>query len=152
MSNYTIDVNFKSEEDGYKSPLSSPNPNNPVDDDYSFGALVKGVRGFAQAIPGAQIVKGTFDWGVSLIGRETGSQYAQDKANAILKIIGQTGGIAMSFAVGGPVGGLTAIAATALSYAREAEQTNYDRNVENINRRLLRERAGASFNRSREGR
>lgn len=154
MANYTIDINFndKSPEDGYTSPFSAPKENDPTDDDFSFGALVKGVRNFAKAIPGASLVKQSFDWGVSLVGRTTGSQHAQDVANAVMKIAGQVGGTATAFAVGGPVAGVLALGATALSYAKEAEQASYDRNIENINRRLLRERAGASFNRSREER
>lgn len=153
MANYTIDVNFNSnEDDGYKSPFTVPKDDNPADNDMSFGALLVGVKSFAKAIPGANLVKQTFDWQVSLIGRNTGSQIAQDKANAVMKIASQVGGTAMAFAVGGPVGGFLAMAGVALSYAREAEQTNYDRNIENINRSLLRERAGASFNRSREER
>lgn len=153
MANYTIDVNFNSnEDDGYSSPFSTPKPDNPADNDNSFGAMLLGVKSFAKAIPGANLIKQGFEWQVSLIGRNTGSQHAQDVANSVMKVVGQIGGTAMAFAAGGPVGGFLAMAGVALSYAREAEQTNYDRNVENINRRLLRERAGASFNRSRDER
>lgn len=153
MANYTIDVNFNNgEDDGYHSPFSAPKTDDPVDNNDGFGAMLLGVRSFAKAIPGANLIKQGFDWQVSLIGRNTGSQVAQDKANAVMKIVGQVGGTAMAFAAGGPVGGFLAMAGIALSYAREAEQTNYDRNMENINRTLLRERAGASFNRSREER
>lgn len=153
MADYTINVNFnKDDEDGYTSPFSAPKSNDPTDSDMSFGALVIGVKNFAKAIPGANLVKQGFEWSVSLIGRETGSQFAQDKANAVMKIVGQVGGTAMAFAAGGPVGGFLALAGVALSYAREGEQASYDKSVEDINRRLLRERAGASFNRSREDR
>lgn len=153
MANYTIDVNFNSgEEDGYKSPFSAPKESDPTDKDNSFGALLMGVKTFAKAIPGANLIKQSFDWGVSLIGRNTGSQIAQDKANAAMKIVAQVGGTAMAFAAGGPVGGFLAMAGMALSYVREAEQANYDKEMENIHRSLLRERAGASFNRSREER
>lgn len=150
MANYTIDVNFnQGEEDGYKSPFSTPNDSNPADKDDSFGALLMGVKSFAKAVPGANLIKQTFDWQVSVIGRNTGSQHAQEVANAAMKIAGQIGGTAMAFAAGGPVGGFLAMAGVALSYAREADQAVYDKNIENINRSLLRERAGASFNRSR---
>lgn len=153
MANYTIDVNFKSEEeDGYKSSFSAPKEDNPVDNDYSFGALLKGAKTFAKAVPGASIVKQTFDWNISLIGRNTGSQDAQDKANAAMKIAGQAFGTAMAFAVGGPVAGLLSVASTALSYVFEAEQANYDKSIEGVGLQLKRERAGASFNRSREER
>ena len=154
MANYTIDINFNSakEEDGYQSPFSAPKEDNPADNNNSFGSLLVGVNSFAKAIPGANLVKQTFDWQVSLIGRNMGSQIAQDKANAVMKIVGQVGGTVMAFAAGGPVGGLLAMAGVAMSYAREAEQASYDKSIEDINRRLLRERAGASFNRSREER
>lgn len=36
-----------------------------------------------------------------------------------------------------------------IGYAQQREQFNYDRNMENVSRALLMERAGPSFNRSR---
>lgn len=150
MANYTIDVNFnENADDGYKSQFSTGKGGGETENDFSFGALVKGVKAFAQAIPGASLIKQSFDWGVSIIGRETGSQVAQDKANAIMKLVGQAGSTAMAFAIGGPLGGTLALASTALQYAREGEQKAYNRSVENINLRLLRERGGPSLNRSR---
>lgn len=150
MADYTINVNFNDDTaDGYKSQFSVEK-GEEAGNDFSFGEFVKGAKAFAQAIPGASLVKQSFDWGISLIGRETGSQDAQEKANAVMKIIGQVGGTVMAFAAGGPVGGILAMASTALSYGREAEQKNYERSIENINLRLLRERGGPSLNRSRK--
>lgn len=162
MAEYKITVDFKGsggggskKEKGYQSVFSewADNIKEGISDinggDSKFNHFVQGVQAFANAIPAAQIVKSGFDWQVSLIGRYRGSQQAQDVANATMTIAGQVGGIALAFATGNYVaGGLMAIS-TVLGYAREAEENTYQRKWENIGNTIGRERAGASFNRSR---
>lgn len=152
---YKITVNFGGQGEG-DSSFAVPEPTSPQDSKGSSWDPISGgknfltdMKGFAKAIPGASIIKQTFDWQVSLVGRYTGSEAAQQRANAGMTIAGQVGGIVMGFAAGGAVGGLLAIAATGLSYLKEIDQSNYDRKWENIDLRLQRERGGVSLNRSR---
>lgn len=161
MAEYKITVDFKGsggggskKEKGYQSVFSEwaddiKSGIKEINGDSKFNHFVQGVQAFANVIPAAQIIKSGFDWQVSLIGRYKGSQQAQDIANASMKIAGQVGGIALAFATGNYVaGGLMAIS-TVLGYAREAEENTYQRKWENIGNTIGRERAGASFNRSR---
>ena len=120
-----------------------------INGDSKFNHFVQGVQAFANVLPAAQIVKSGFEWQVSLIGRYQGSQQAQDIANASMKIAGQVGGIALAFATGNYVAGGLMTLGTLFSYAREAEENAYQRKWENIGNAIGRERAGASFNRSR---
>ena len=161
MAEYKITVDFKSsggggskKEKGYqsvfsewaddiKSGIKEINGNSP------FNQTVQGIQALANVIPAAQIVKSGFDWQVSLIGRYKGSQQAQDIANASMKIAGQVGGIALAFATGNYVAGGLMTIGTLFGYAREAEENTYQRKWENIGNAIGRERAGASFNRSR---
>ena len=161
MAEYKITVDFKSsggggskKEKGYqsvfsewaddiKSGIKEINGNSP------FNQTVQGIQALANVIPAAQIVKSGFDWQVSLIGRYKGSQQAQDIANASMKIAGQVGGIALAFATGYYVAGGLMTLGTLFGYAREAEENTYQRKWENIGNAIGRERAGASFNRSR---
>lgn len=117
--------------------------------DSPFNQTVKGIQAFANVIPAAQIVKSGFEWQVSLIGRYKGSQQAQDIANASMKIAGQVGGIALAFGTGNYVAGTLMTLGTLFGYVQEAEENRYQRKWENIGNSLGRERAGASFNRSR---
>ena len=162
MAEYKITVDFKGsggggskKEKGYQSVFSewADNIKEGINDinggDSGFNHFVQGVQAFANAIPAAQIVKSGFDWQVSLIGRYKGSQQAQDIANASMKIAGQVGGIALAFATGNYVAGGLMTLGTLFSYAREAEENAYQRKWENIGNAIGRERAGASFNRSR---
>lgn len=161
MAEYKITVDFKSsggggskKEKGYqsvfsewaddiKSGIKEINGNSP------FNQTVQGIQALANVIPAAQIIKSGFDWQVSLIGRYKGSQQAQDVANASMKIAGQVGGIALAFATGNYVAGGLMTIGTLFGYAREAEENTYQRKWENIGNAIGRERAGASFNRSR---
>ena len=161
MAEYKITVDFKNsggggskKEKGYQSIFSEwaddiKSGIKEINGDSKFNHFVQGVQAFANVLPAAQIVKSGFEWQVSLIGRYQGSQQAQDIANASMKIAGQVGGIALAFATGNYVaGGLMALG-TLFSYAREAEENAYQRKWENIGNAIGRERAGASFNRSR---
>lgn len=161
MAEYKITVDFKDsgggsskKEKGYQSVFSEwaddiKSGIKEINGDSKFNHFVQGVQAFANVIPAAQIVKSGFDWQVSLIGRYKGSQQAQDIANASMKIAGQVGGIALAFATGNYVAGTLMTAGTLLGYAREAEENAYQRKWENIGNTIGRERAGASFNRSR---
>lgn len=155
MASYTIDINFNDkssgeEDKGYQSSFSKPDK---IDESapQSFGQFVKGVKAFAAAVPGAQLVKSAFDWQISLVGRYAGSQQAQNIANASMKLAAQAGGIATAFATGGVLGGVLATLAVGFGYAKEAEENRYERKWENIGNAIAIERAGASYNRSRIG-
>lgn len=161
MAEYKITVDFKDsgggsskKEKGYQSVFSEwaddiKSGIKEINGDSKFNHFVQGVQSFANVIPAAQIVKSGFDWQVSLIGRYKGSQQAQDIANASMKIAGQVGGIALAFATGNYVAGGLMTIGTLFGYAREAEENTYQRKWENIGNAIGRERAGASFNRSR---
>lgn len=162
MAEYKITVDFKGsggggskKDKGYQSVFSEW-----ADDiksgiskvnggDSNFNHFVEGVQSFANVIPAAQIVKSGFEWQVSLIGRYKGSQQAQDVANAAMTIAGQVGGIALAFGTGNYVAGTLMTLGTLFGYAKEAEENTYQRKWENIGNTIGRERAGASFNRSR---
>ena len=161
MAEYKITVDFKGsggggskKEKGYQSVFSEwaddiKSGIKEINGDSKFNHFVQGVQAFANVIPAAQIVKSGFEWQVALIGRYQGSQQAQDIANASMKIAGQVGGIALAFATGNYVAGGLMTLGTLFSYAREAEENAYQRKWENIGNAIGRERAGASFNRSR---
>lgn len=160
MAEYKITVDFKSsgggskKEKGYQSVFSEwaddiKNGIKEINGNSPFNQTVQGIQALANVIPAAQIVKSGFDWQVSLIGRYKGSQQAQDVANASMKIAGQVGGIALAFATGNYVAGGLMTIGTLFGYAREAEENTYQRKWENIGNTIGRERAGASFNRSR---
>lgn len=161
MAEYKITVNFKDsggggskKKKGYQSVFSEwaddiKSGIKEINGDSKFNHFVQGVQAFANVIPAAQIIKSGFDWQVSLIGRYKGSQQAQDIANASMKIAGQVGGIALAFATGNYVAGGLMTIGTLFGYAREAEENTYQRKWENIGNAIGRERAGASFNRSR---
>ena len=161
MADYKITVDFKNsggggskKEKGYQSVFSEwaddiKSGIKEINGDSKFNHFVQGVQAFANVLPAAQIVKSGFEWQVSLIGRYQGSQQAQDIANASMKIAGQVGGIALAFATGNYVAGGLMTLGTLFSYAREAEENAYQRKWENIGNAIGRERAGASFNRSR---
>ena len=161
MADYKITVDFKNsggggskKEKGYQSIFSEwaddiKSGIKEINGDSKFNHFVQGVQAFANVIPAAQIVKSGFEWQVSLIGRYQGSQQAQDIANASMKIAGQVGGIALAFATGNYVAGGLMTLGTLFGYAREAEENAYQRKWENIGNAIGRERAGASFNRSR---
>lgn len=162
MAEYKITVDFKGsggggskKDKGYQSVFSewADNIKAGISDvnggDSNFNHFVEGVQAFANAIPAAQIVKSGFEWQVSLIGRYKGSQQAQDVANAAMTIAGQVGGIALAFGTGNYVAGTLMTLGTLFGYAKEAEENTYQRQWENIGNAIGRERAGASFNRSR---
>lgn len=81
----------------------------------------------------AEIGKTIFSQEVQKIGRYTGSQQAQNIANATLSVIGK-------FA--NPIGSI-------INYVYEVDQSNYEMKWESIGLQLYRERGGTALNRSR---
>ena len=137
MANYTIEVNFNQEakpKDANEN-FSIPNIGDNIIQS-QFGVLGKATAIFAGigiAKKVAETASEVFRWKLSLVERDTGSQDAQDKANAAMSIFN---------ALKNPID-------FAWSTFQQVEQSMYDRNIENINLRLLRERGGPSLNRSR---
>lgn len=84
-----------------------------------------------------------------IITRNMGNSQVAAKIGAVNSLVTQGIGIGLAFAIGGPVAGGLAIASVGLSYARQAEQFNYDRRWEGYGLQMTYERAGPSFNRSR---
>ena len=116
----------------------------------------KAIKGFAPVAAAGSIGKNLFMWQASLVGRNTGSSLVQEKINFGMQIAGQTlteGGMLMGgIATGNPLlvlGGAVSAVNTVIGYAKEREQFNYDRRWESIGLTYARERAGASYNRSR---
>ena len=137
MANYTIDVNFNKQAQSKDMNENFSIPN--IGDDIlqgQFGVLGKATAMFAGiglAKKVAEMGSEVFRWKISLVGRDTGSQDAQDKANAAMSIYN---------ALKNPID-------FAWTTFQQVEQSMYDRKIENINLRLLRERGGPSLNRSR---
>lgn len=149
---YVIKVDFnRFDSDGYQSPYSAPAPTQPSGSTGVANAagLVSNLKAFSKVVPAASLIKRTFSYNVSLVGRYTGSQDAQEKANAAMSIVQQVGGVTGAFAIGGLAAGLLSLGSVGLGYLFEAGQREYERNWENISLMLSRERAGASYNRSR---
>lgn len=100
--------------------------------------MQKGMSSFASiASVGAlvSVAKSIFSHEVQRIGRYTGSQQAQDVANATLSILGM---------VANPLG-------TAINLGYEMDQREYERTWESIGLQLASERSGVTLNRSRLG-
>jgi hypothetical protein len=98
--------------------------------------MQKGMSSFASLAVVAAVTataKNIFSHEVQRIGRYTGSQQAQDVANATLSILGM---------VANPLG-------TAINLGYERNQREYEREWESIGLQLSRERGGVSLNRSR---
>ncbi|MDR3216121.1 MAG: hypothetical protein LBT55_01730 [Clostridiaceae bacterium] len=105
----------------------------------------------AKVWSGAALLREGFGWGMAIVARDNGNSQKAEQYNAIMGIIGKGIAIGGAFAVGGPVAGIAAVAATALGYAKQYEQYDYDKKWEAIALNELRRRAGPSFNRSRLG-
>lgn len=139
MANYTIDVNFNqsgsnSNTDNFSIPSIGDIASKPFDVlNKTLGNTIGAFASVGLAKEIAAVVGEVFQWSVSLVGRETGSQIAQDKANAIMSI---------GRAVLNPL-------KFGINSLFEREQAMYDNRMERINLNLLSERAGAGLNRSR---
>lgn len=104
---------------------------------------------FAKATAAVGLATSAFKWQASLIGRNTGNSDLQQKIDASMTVAQQGIGIITAFAVGGVLGGVLAVAAVGLSYAKQAESFYYERQGEDIELGVARYRAGPSLNRSR---
>ena len=98
--------------------------------------MQKGMSSFASiATIGAlvSVAKSVFSHEVQFIGRYTGSQQAQDVANASLSMVGM---------IKNPIGSM-------IDLAYQYEEAKYARQWESIGLTLAKERGGFSLNRSR---
>ena len=116
----------------------------------------KTIKGFAPIAAATSVAKNIFQWQVGLVGRNMGNSLVQEKINYGMQLAGQIGSSVGMFGLGAALGnplmmiaGVTSGINTLIGYAQQREQFNYDRNMENVSRALLMERAGPSFNRSR---
>ena len=147
MAAYKIIVDFKGGQggDGYKSQSADSFSSSPdAQQNAQFDKLVNspftmietGATAFANiAAVGtvAAIGMSLFSHETQRIGRYTGSQRAQDMANATLSIISK---------IANPIGAI-------INAAYESDERQYQRTWESIGIQLDRERGGASLNRSR---
>lgn len=120
-----------------------------------YGAY-KAIKGFAPVAAATSVAKHIFQWQIGLVGRNTGNSLVQEKINYGMQLAGQIGSSVGVFGLGAALGnplmmiaGVTSGINTLINYAQQREQFNYERNMENVSRALLMERAGPSFNRSR---
>lgn len=116
----------------------------------------KAIKGFAPVAAAVSVATDLIQWQVSLVGRNMGSSLTQQKIDTGMKIAQQTltaGGLLIGgLATGNPLlllGAAVSAINTGIGYAKEYEQFNYDRAWENKALIYARERAGASYNRSR---
>lgn len=144
---YKIVVNFNGGDggDGYKSPQAESKTLSGDEQQVAqlekimnapFNVLERGANSFASIVTVAavaQTAKNIFSHEVQRVGRYTGSQQAQDVANATLSIISK---------IINPLGAI-------INSAYETDENMYQRQWESIGLQLYRERGGVSLNRSR---
>ena len=103
----------------------------------AFSALTNGMGSMFATLmivrEAEKIGRQVFSNEIQLVGRYTGSQQAQDVANATLDIISK---------IKSPIESI-------ISYAYDTQRRLYERTWESIGMQLTRERGGASLNRSR---
>lgn len=116
----------------------------------------KAITGFAPIAAAGSVAKDIFQWQVSLVGRDMGSSLMQQKIDTGMQIASQaitTAGLFIGgLATGNPLlllGAATSAITTMIGYAKQQEQFSHDRSWENRSLVYARERAGASYNRSR---
>lgn len=95
------------------------------------------------------LLRTTLDATMQVVSRNEGNSLINERYQAV-KGVGTTAlTLGLAFSVGGGFAGLSAMAATAISYGRKIEQFNYERRWEMYGLTEKRARAGANFNRSR---
>ena len=116
----------------------------------------KQIKNIAPVASALSVAKDIFSWQISLVGRNMGNSLVQKKIDLSMQIANQTlstvGMLVGGIATLNPVmifGAISGAISTAIDYAKEAEQINYEKRWESISLGLARERAGASLNRSR---
>lgn len=116
----------------------------------------KQIKNIAPVASALSVAKDIFSWQISLVGRNMGNSLVQKKIDLSMQIANQTlstvGMLVGGIATLNPVmifGAITSAVSTAIDYAKEAEQISYEKRWESISLGLVRERAGASLNRSR---
>ena len=150
MANYTITVDFKGGQATSPTDTLSENEEKKkaesyaIDGGFNFGNSIFNTvesagRAFASVFTVASLAsigKQTFAHEIQRIDRYTGSQQAQDVANATLSAA------QMIFK---PI-------SSGISLAYELKDSEYERNWESIGMQLYRERGGATLNHSRTAR
>lgn len=150
MANYTITVNFNDASgDNVTDTLSENEEKKKVENylidggigfgDSIFNTAKSAGKAFASIFTVATVAataKQIFSHEIQRIDRYTGSQQAQDVANATLSAA------QMIFK---PI-------SSAVNLAYELKDSEYERNWESIGMQLFRERGGATLNHSRTGR
>lgn len=116
----------------------------------------KQIKNIAPVASALSVAKDIFSWQISLVGRNMGNSLVQKKIDLSMQIANQTlstvGMLVGGIATLNPVmifGAISGAISTAIDYAKEAEQISYEKRWESISLGLVRERAGASLNRSR---
>ena len=116
----------------------------------------KQIKNIAPVASALSVAKDIFSWQISLVGRNMGNSLVQKKIDLSMQLANQTlstvGMLVGGIATLNPVmifGAISGAISTAIDYAKEAEQINYEKRWESISLGLARERAGASLNRSR---
>lgn len=116
----------------------------------------KQIKNIAPVASALSVAKDIFSWQISLVGRNMGNSLVQKKIDLSMQIANQTlstvGMLVGGIATLNPVmifGAISGAISTAIDYAKEAEQISYEKRWESVSLGLVRERAGASLNRSR---
>lgn len=149
MADYQITIDFRNISGGDED-------SNALGDIYNH---IKAVRKLAPVAAATGIGKTLVNWRISRVGRDMGSSLTQEKIDVGMQMANQAltagglvlGGVATvnpALIIAGVASGINSL----IGYAKENEQFNYNRGWENKALLYARERAGASFNRSREGR
>lgn len=148
MAKYELLIKNNGDGDGYSSAALGNDGNQSGG--LTAGGATNIYKSFAKAWNGIATVRQAASWHVSVVERDMGNDNVANKISAIGSIASQAGTIIGSFAVGGPIAGILAMATVGISYAKQAEQFNYESRWEGYAMQQSQMRAGPSFNRSRQ--
>lgn len=109
-----------------------------------FSAVLNGAKNSGVLALGKQVI--TF--ATSRVGIETGDRQLQDNINAWETFVTKSISIGGAFLMN-PALGLAAVASETFSLMSRSHTFNYERNMENIALKQVRDRGGISLNRSR---
>lgn len=147
MANYEILVEFKNGTGGGGSQFAgvqaSTGATSPLKEtsNPSFLELAKSLGAIALA-------KDVGGWVLDIVGRNSGSTDLQQRIQAVESVSTQLIAIGAATLIN-PLVGATVAAGTVLSYAKQAEQYQFEKRWENYALGEARLRAGAGYNRSR---